>query len=1519
MAEEFPVAIGIRAKDDGASETIKRVSSEMSKMMALAAGFGSALGSAAVDAAKKLGEMAVEAVNVRVELEKTEVQLASMIEAFKKHSGGVGEASKAHSSWGESMETSEKLMENFERLAVKSGGTAKGYAETVKTLGLTMHGTADEMSKLAEKMELIGKATGDGAQGLAFRINRMAMSGTSMNRSAADQILRAQFGLDPKEMMKLYYSDLDAFREYVTTHMSISSDQKATIVNTWESLRQEIAAAQERNTNTMGKAMEPLKVILSEARDMIGSDEANAMFSRLGETVSVVIKILWEATVAVLDFLKALGGLRLMQAIVNVLAIFADGLQVIVRVTLIAVNGISQLVEAIKWLWATMSGSKDADLYLKRMEELHKKNVQLLEDTVKSHKTLTGQNPEMAKGPSGIIGADSALPATAQELESILLRIKNLRTQIQDNIRSALAWTDEEKADARIDKTIDSVKRSIEALQLQIRNDPKLGTPAVIAGVNALVASLKPMRKALEEAFGRDEYEKIQRFFVALAEGAATTAQQFASAAWQKANEEMRQMTENYLRMKSMMTPAEQARAESMLESRRSKIATEQSSGFFDREGLKKEAEWLYKTLGDAVSDGVAVGEKKILAGFKSTGQLVADYTMQLWDALGTGFSDLFVGVLKGNLDDIKNAFKSLFDSVLKAFGDFLSKMVQKWLAANLFGTSDVSNTPGTISAGQSTQVVANAMKEAQRNGVVTASENVSAKAPSILESLGGWGSILGSLGVAYGAGGFGQQQGGNAGAATGRMIGAVGGLIGGGALVATGVISGTILGAEAGSVVPVIGTIIGAIIGAILGSLLQGSTEQSVGVYSAGQHKDTPAGSAVLQKYGQTLGGLQGVMRAGGDKGNMKALIQRMMTRVPQSITIAAGSPEDIQGNFARYISELYPQILYSIAMGRKQSGNKDFGTSLQGIPNFTGGSVEDTPLTDMLKSIGFSAAAVDEIAKQIDARSADEWLAWLTKMVTVVKGFNDLEKNFRQTRDQIFEGFKSSDSKKLGDVFKDANKDILDLTSTLGDLVGDEQLSRAEEILRLSQQQYDAELQALRQIYDLINDIKATTSSTVAQVQYQRMTAGQQESELRSRIWNKRTEIENTKNPAEIAKLWPQLQQSYSELFNMLLQKITALKTVIASIKDLREQIQKGPGDDINADIVGYIFGKGAKEMEKWQGILNDPSSSVETQLDAAQHLQQISAERYNAEIQAVQQIKSLITQIHDSIEQQKFGMSLDMAGSPAGRADLLWSRLQDLQARLAGAKSPGEVNSLTTQIQAIVQQLWNLYPEGDSHRAEVQSKLTGVLDNVDRVSTELLAHFQDLLEQDITRIGVALAAAEDRLGTALDQANLDLDGLIAEYTWVSGKVVESLNGMADEVTAAVAELVTAMDTARSAFTNMGAVLTGAGTGGGGGGGGGTGGGGDTQLPVNDALINLGLAASAATLGIQSMTAGGPGGTNTPGGPGGGGEVNNVNVTVYATTGADPEEIGNVVAYQVFEALRRTPEVAQSRIGVA
>lgn len=145
--------------------------------------------------------------------------------------------------------------------------------------------------------------------------------------------------------------------------------------------------------------------------------------------------------------------------------------------------------------------------------------------------------------------------------------------------------------------------------------------------------------------------------------------------------------------------------------------------------------------------------------------------------------------------------------------------------------------------------------------------------------------------------------------------------------------------------------------------------------------------------------------------------------------------------------------------------------------------------------------------------------------------------------------------------------------------------------------------------------------------------------------------------------------------------------------------------------------------------------PELDLEDQLATQQQINRLQEQRWDMELQAIQQMQAELQRIDDiqrsiseSIAAQKEQIEL-YGMDDEGKADYIFGRMRKLRGDLLAATDPDEIQRIVQQIQSYAGQAFNLAPDN----AEMRQSLLAILGDVEGYSKEQLDAARDKIEAE------------------------------------------------------------------------------------------------------------------------------------------------------------------------------------------
>ena len=794
------------------------------------------------------------------------------------------------------------------------------------------------------------------------------------------------------------------------------------------------------------------------------------------------------------------------------------------------------------------------------------------------------------------------------------------------------------------------------------------------------------------------------------------------------------------------------------------------------------------------VADGMSAALETIAADTDTAGRRMAESMLSTWSVIGQGFEDLVFSVITGRVSDLEGILSGMAEDILRDWTETLRKAFQqKASGGRPAGTEDFMGPVQGESTG---------------SGLMSG-------------LLGVGGLLLGGYGIASGfaRGGGGVNRG------VGSYIGAGAGMLataglGLGMAGGAGLLTGASTAAVAGSVVPIVGTVIGAVLGAVLGSLLSPSSEKKVPV--RGQALLGLRGSDSNELGGQVLGMrdsnvamMLGLGRASGAGSGFTADAYKALTQYIAGLNfeIHAGSDEHIQQNIETLLSGVIPKEMLHVLFGNKRTGGKE-------IPGIRGASEYDSsvfdagaPIPKLLDALEVSAERIRQISQMIDTKDAEAFTEWLTGYVTAISGMKRLG-----SLDVVAEADKRMAQAPI-DAFNETLVELKQGWDDLGLLFGDEQIKRGNELVQLTDEYFEKQIQYVIQLRQLQNSINLSTDEVIDRYSH----IGESRDERLARVENEDVwplwgQLYKATDPAEIERLVGQGQAAAVEILDILVAKLNEAQAIAVDL----------------ADVQGLFADFGKQKPEGMTGIresVNSLSADIEkaaqlsgdAQIEALRKVGASAREVYGALSAGIETVRQNARDLNASIDQQIFGIKYDAADSD-GKVSMLEDRLQQILADIVNADSPEAVKALTAEFQSLGGQYLSLFDANDPALAEARDWITSGLETLRSTSNEVYGNMESEFEAMAEAILAGLEGPIDATAILVGQLNSEIERWTGFLDDLRNVANDQLGDMIDEIETMNADLQTAIEETRQSFLAATTAIddfSGTGTGSGSGGG--------------------------------------------------------------------------------------------------
>lgn len=358
------------------------------------------------------------------------------------------------------------------------------------------------------------------------------------------------------------------------------------------------------------------------------------------------------------------------------------------------------------------------------------------------------------------------------------------------------------------------------------------------------------------------------------------------------------------------------------------------------------------------------------------------------------------------------------------------------------------------------------------------------------------------------------------------------------------GISTGASVGAAIGSVIPVLGTAVGAIIGALLGAVLGAFAQTAdkvgfnIGVTGGRIVLVTGVGDAKSRQVEQALRDVNAALAKAKDSAGS------VIDAFPSSVVEALGAGVDAAAgniNIRRLIE----------ATKSSTDAFRDF-LEIQ-LPQ----AVFDAyaPIFKAgLAELGVTQKRIDEIFKGFANIDPKELFGKLREYVEAIVGFQEAIAFLGKSSEEKFGLARSEVSKTVPQRMAEINDAISELANGFGDLTHDEQVSRAKEILTLTDERYRMELQYLEQIRQLQEAITKSIDDQIFDIQQTQRSPEEQIDALLGRQRSLRDMLESATTPEAIQQIVAEMQRNASILYNLMGNTPEAANQIVAMLEEIR-----------------------------------------------------------------------------------------------------------------------------------------------------------------------------------------------------------------------------------------------------------------------------------------------------------------------------------------------------------------------------
>jgi hypothetical protein len=851
------------------------------------------------------------------------------------------------------------------------------------------------------------------------------------------------------------------------------------------------------------------------------------------------------------------------------------------------------------------------------------------------------------------------------------------------------------------------------------------------------------------------------------------------------------------------------------------------------RADMREKAEDILHFFSDSAGAGVEAGWLTVLAGIPTAAESAANAVRDVWSGMARSFDDLFFNVLSGRLDSLKDVFKNLWESILQTASRYFSDLLQRWLKTQMA----MGDTGYTGKAFNVTNYGVGGSTTATGTGAT---------------GDGGWGGAVAGAGIGYGVGQFGNGK--------YNAIGAtMGGAIGGVALAGVGAkIGGTAL-----SFIPGVGTIIGALIGAvvglIIGAILSPDTEKHIKgsianmgggtrqtwvdpweeVGPRGRILDSGGGywqdeanapTSSFEREGFKVIEAQTASMADlfklGAKDQARELLASYTTALRAAlkgatVDIAAGSDEDLQGDYEFFLKTMLPRIGLSAAFGQVgylPHGNRDKTGGQPGIDWWAPGMDKEgawlekqlydpeAPIPKMLAGLGFTSDAIGALAKRISTDDPAKLLTYIQGIVGFVVRVRELGTEMGKTFSELVQGFADETAAGPAAAFGKIAADVATLFEDLTLYSGDEQLAKAQEAGAAAEEVWGRVVTYVKELAALADKLSAGLQGMRVGMRdfLNPLTEGEANAANWSKVDSTWGKLYGAKDAATIEAATNEAAAAIEALFNVMAERVTRGKALVERLTGLSGDLW-----DLSSDVAGDRLEK-SSPLAAMKGDLLDIQRDVAEaarksgleQIQAIEDVADSAEDLYGKLRTLLSDIASVSESINKSIDSQIWELGVGEL-DPTGQASAVGQRIKELQDQLALATAPAEIQAITSEIQSLMSRYMGQFGQDDSARADAVTW-----------AQEQLERTRGLANAALEAMRAEAEAQAKELQGILKGAAVDIAGNVAEASTIIGQLSFTLNeldrvmrevleGLGQAAIDALGPLKAAMETAAGIFT--------------------------------------------------------------------------------------------------------------------
>jgi len=768
------------------------------------------------------------------------------------------------------------------------------------------------------------------------------------------------------------------------------------------------------------------------------------------------------------------------------------------------------------------------------------------------------------------------------------------------------------------------------------------------------------------------------------------------------------------------------------------------------QQALGQTADVMTKTAVSA-TEGINAALTKLLSDIGSDATIAGQAITSLGSQLQSTLSSSFFDVITGKFSDLTNVFKKFGEDILKDLTDIFAKLVERWLLTVLLikdnpieanvdsgggsggGLGGLAQTAFGSGGGGSQGIfsrlgLGGGGREALTNPDGTPTSAGYAQMYGAPQTSWQGGGITGAAGFGLGMAGIGMGVSAwNSAQNTGQKVGAGMEVTGGAALmigsaVAMGVNAGLItIGSALQSIIG-IGTVIGAVLIAVglLINLLSKPKDPTYAVSGATEilpgPKQSAFGADIYASYGNTLSSMQSIVSAGGggktsiyDYFHGGAIPDEFLKSTNPVFDIGHGDQgtANMQQAMKDYLNIYFPKTLESMAFGQKVTGysdNKGQTPGVTNIPLFESGSFDpNAPIPKMLEGLGVTANKIHDIAKLIDQKDPQDFLTWLNTYVNVVSTANDLISKMSESGAQTLSDLTTQATQPYAKTVSTQNQALIDQVNDALNAIGDDQITKAQDVEKAIQQQYQQELQYIDQVRQMMDSIDESTANIKKGIADALKSQADLTAEQTQDVSDMMAKIPTETDPNQIQKDVTEAQNAIQALAQTLITQIQNARALQATQKDVSTLWNM---DRWLAPL--DVAGQRMKDLSAIQAdYAKAQTDTGQDQLNDIAAVQQAVRDRYAYEVQLISSIHANMDALAKSIEQQKQGLTTALMTQEQLTA-YQQTQLALAKSAISGATTPDQVAAATQQAQAAITSLANTLIAQYQHAQEVQTSL-------------------------------------------------------------------------------------------------------------------------------------------------------------------------------------------------------------------